>query len=88
MTGLIGRLNRTRRRSYPLKRFRRHKLGPAVVKDSGIDLRPGVVVVREWRRDPNWTQWTFDPTLRVSGNIDVVELLGRDNDDPIVPGPE
>jgi hypothetical protein len=88
MTGLIGRLSKTRRRSSPLKRFRRHRPRPAVVTNAEVDLGPGGVIVREWRRDSNWTEWTFKPMLRVSGNIDVVELLGRDNDDPIVPGPE
>jgi hypothetical protein len=84
----MGRGNRTRRRSYPLKRIGRHVPRPAVMKDSEADQWSGVVVRRMWRRDPNWTEWTFVPTLRVAVDVDVVELLGRDNDDPIVHRPE
>jgi len=57
---------------------------PAQVKDSEADQRPGVIVVREWRRDPNWTEWTFVPSLPGPKDVDIVELLGRDNADPII----
>jgi hypothetical protein len=84
MTGMIGRLNRTRRRSYPLKRFRQHNPRPVAAKVSMDDQRPGFVVVREYRRDPSWTEWTFTTPLKAAGNLDTVELLGRDNDDPVI----
>lgn len=52
-----------------------------------VNRHPGVVVVREYRRDPNWTEWTFTTPLKAAENLDTVELLGRDNDDPVMSDP-
>jgi hypothetical protein len=84
MTGLIGRFNKTRRRSFQLRRMQSRKAragttGAALTKRHG-----GVVVVREYRRDPNWTEWTFTTPLKAAESFDTVELLGRDNDDPVI----
>jgi hypothetical protein len=84
MTGMIGRLNRTRRRSYPLKRIGRRNRRPIVTKDSEAEQRHGLVVTREYHRDPHWTEWTFVPSLPAPKDVDIVELLGRDNADPII----
>jgi hypothetical protein len=87
MTGLIGRLNRTRRRSYPLKRFQRRNPRAIAIVDTEQSRDLGFVVVREYRRDPNWTKWTFTTPLKAANDLDTVELLGRDNDDPVMSDP-
>ncbi len=92
MTGAIRSTAKWIRRSLPLSRVRgRMPSGARPIHDSSVSGqgRAGVIVVREYCRDPSELTYTFAPRLRVAEPVDVVELLDRCDDSDLVlrPGP-
>lgn len=79
MTSIIGRLTRSRRKT-PLPRSRLVRTPTtSTERQNGTTDDNGVMIVREYRRDPRQTEWTFKPMRGGSKKIDVLELLERDD---------
>ncbi len=38
------------------------------------------LIVAAHYRDPNWSGWTFEPRIHVNEDVDILSLLGRDDD--------
>lgn len=51
-------------------------------EDTEPSAPKGVVIVRTFRRDPDWDGWSFEPEIIFDRPIDVLDLLRDDEDAP------